>query len=186
MGALTTMGITSLDGYVVDADGSFDWAMPPEDVHAYVNDLQRPVGTYLYGRRMYEVMRYWGSPDLLADDEPVVRDYAQVWQAADKVVWSTTLDAVTTDRTRLERSFDPAAVRALVDASPTDVSIGGPGLAGLALRAGIVDEVGLFVVPVVVGGGTRFLPDGLRLDLDLVDERRFSHGVVHLRYARRA
>ncbi|AEE44624.1 dihydrofolate reductase family protein [Cellulomonas fimi] len=183
---LVSTGITSLDGYVADATGAFDWAMPPEDVHAFVNDLERPVGTYLYGRRMYEVMQFWETAHLLPDAPPVVRDFAEVWQAADKVVFSTTLESVPTARTRVEGSFDPDTVRTLVDAAPTDVSIAGPGLAAHAYHAGLVDEVRLFVVPVVVGGGTRFLPDGLRLDLDLVEERRFSEGFVYLRYARRS
>lgn len=184
--ALLYAGITSLDGYTADATGAFDWARPPDDVHAYVNDLERPVGTYLYGRRMYDVMQFWETAHTLPDAPAVVLDYAAVWQDTDKVVYSTTLDAVSTARTRLERTFDPTEVRALVETAPADVSIGGPTLAAHALRAGLVDEVLLFVVPVAVGGGTRFLPDGLRLDLRLVEERTFSEGVVHLRYARRA
>jgi dihydrofolate reductase len=183
MPQLIYSAIASLDGYVVDSAGAFDWAAPDEEVHAAVNDFERPVGTYLYGRGMYDVMRAWQSADLLDDESAVMRDYAAIWQAADKVVYSTTLDAVTTPRTRLERAFDPVAVRDLVDAAGSDVSVGGPGLASHALRARIVDELSLFLVPVVVGGGTAALPDDVRLDLDLLDERRFTGGVVHVRYA---
>ena len=179
MARLIYSAITSLDGYVVDADGNFDWAAPDEEVHAYVNDQERAVGTYLYGRRMYEVMVAWESMD---DDAPVMRDYAQVWRGADKVVYSSTLDEVRGPRTRLEPAFDPDAVRRLVDESTTDLSIGGPTLAASALRAGLVDELNVYLNPVVVGGGTAWLPDDLRLDLTLVAEHRFAGGVVHLRY----
>ncbi len=171
--------ITSLDGYVADAAGDFDWSAPSPEVHAFVNDLERPVGTYLYGRRMYEVMRVWENP-AVADNEPdVVADFSQLWRKADKVVYSTTLDSVTTERTRLERRFDAEAVRSLGG----DISVGGPTLAAEALRAGIVDELGQFLCPVIVGGGTAFLPDDLRLDLRLLDEHRFRNGVLYLRYA---
>jgi dihydrofolate reductase len=181
MGRLVYSQICSLDGYTADADGKFDWAEPDEEVHAFVNDLERPVGTYLYGRRMYETLAVWQSIGG-ADQPEVVNDYAEIWRAADKVVYSTTLAAVSTPRTRLEREFDPAAVRALTAASERDVSVGGPGLAASAIRAGLVEEFHLFVNPVVVGGGTRALPDGVRLDLGLVDEHRFGNGVVHLHY----
>lgn len=147
-----------------------------------MNDLDRAMGTHLYGRRMYEVMQYWETAGQDPDDHPVARDYAAIWRAADKVVYSRTLDAVTTRRTRLERSFEPEAVRALVESADKDVSVGGPGLASEAFRAGLVDEVLLFAHPVLVGGGTRALPDGVRADLELLDERRFSGGVVHTRY----
>jgi dihydrofolate reductase len=180
MARLLYSAITSLDGYIADADGRFDWAAPGEEVHAFVNDLERPVGTYLYGRRMYDVMRVWETMD---DPEPVMRDYAEIWRAADKVVYSTTLDAPTTARTRVERAFDPEAVRALKAGARRDLSIGGAGLAAHALAAGLVDEVSLFLNPIVVGGGTRALPDGVRLPLELADERRFAGGVVYLRYA---
>jgi dihydrofolate reductase len=180
MGRLIYSAIASLDGYVVDADGSFDWAAPDEEVHAFVNDQEREIGTYLYGRRMYEAMLAWETMD---DEAPVMRDYTQVWQSADKVVYSSTLTGVRSRRTRLERGFEPGAVRRLVDEAGTDVSIGGATLAATALRAGLVDELHLYVNPVVVGGGTSWLPDGVRLDLALVDEHRFSGGVVHLRYA---
>ncbi|WP_315095410.1 dihydrofolate reductase family protein [uncultured Cellulomonas sp.] len=182
MARLVTLAITSLDGYVADADGGFDWAAPAEDLHQYVNDLDRQIGTHLYGRRMYEVMQYWETAGQGADEPAVERDYAAVWQATDKVVYSRTLDAVTTRRTRLERSFEPDAVRALVASADRDVSVGGPGLASVAFRAGLVDEILLFAHPVVVGGGIRALPDGVRADLDLVDERTFSGGVRHARY----
>jgi dihydrofolate reductase len=172
--------LASLDGYIADADGNFGWAAPDEEVHTFVNDLERPVGTYLYGRRMYEVMRFWETAD---DDEPVMRDYAAIWRAADKIVYSRTLDDASTARTRLERDFDPAAVRELKAATTPDISIGGAALAAEALRAGLVDEYHLFAVPAVVGGGTRALPDGVRLDLELLDERRFANGTVYVRYA---
>jgi dihydrofolate reductase len=179
---LVYTAIASLDGYVADADGSFDWAAPDEDVHAFVNDLERPVGTYLYGRRMYEVLSAWEEFPPPDDPSQVMQEFAAIWRAADKVVYSRTLPAVTTARTRLERDFDPAAVRTLKDASDRDLSVGGPGLAAEAFRAGLVDEVGLFLTPVLVGGGTAALPAGVRRDLELLDERRFAGGVVHLRY----
>jgi dihydrofolate reductase len=173
--------ITSLDGYVADADGTFDWAAPDDEVHSFVNDLERQSGTYLYGRRMYEVMQFWESIDPL-DDSPVSRDYAALWQAADKIVFSRTLAAPATERTRIEREFDPAMVQRLKASSPTDISIGGPELAGHAIRAGLVDECRLFLHPVLRGGGNQALPDDVRVRLELLDERRFSSGVVYLRY----
>jgi dihydrofolate reductase len=178
---LVYSAITSLDGCTADRRGEFGWAAPDEEVHAFVNDLLRPVGTHLYGRRMYEVMAFWERPQGEAHD--VTDDFARIWQAAQKVVYSTTLEAPTTARTRLERTFDPAAVRRLVDDAAQDVTIGGPTIAAHALRAGVVDELQQLVTPVVVGGGTRWLPDDLRLDLELVEERRFACGVVFLRYA---
>jgi dihydrofolate reductase len=184
MAKLIYSAITSLDGYVNDEGGGFEWAAPDEQVHAFVNDLERPVGTHLYGRRMYDVMRYWQTPP--ADGSPVAEDYARIWQAADKIVYSTTLEAVDTARTTLERSFDPDAVRQLKATTARDLSVGGPGLAAEALRAGLVDECQVFLNPVIVGGGTHWLPSGLRLDLDLVDEHRFDNGVVYLHYRRRA
>jgi len=181
MAKLIYSAITSLDGYVADADGNFDWSVPDAEVHAFVNDLERHVGTYLYGRRMYEVMVFWETLDTV-DQPPVMRDFAELWRAADKVVYSTTLETVSSARTRIERDFDPAAVRRLKATSERDISVGGPRLAAEALRAGLVDECQLLVSPVVVGGGTAFLPDRLRLNLELLDERRFGNGVVHLRY----
>ena len=148
-------------------------------MHAFVNDLERPIGTSLYGRRMYEVMAAWETLDA---NEPFMRDFAAIWRAADKVVYSTSLEAVSTSRTRLERVFDPAVVRQMKESAARDLSVGGPGLAALAIAAGLVDECHLFVSPVVVGGGTRALPDNVRLELELLDERRFGHGVVYLRY----
>jgi dihydrofolate reductase len=184
--ALIYSAITSLDGYVVDESGSFDWAAPDEQVHAFVNDQERDVGTYLYGRRMYEVMKVWQTMPDGADGHPVTRDYADIWRAADKIVYSRTLEAVDTPRTTLAHELDAEAVRELKAAATSDVSIGGPTLAGEALRAGVVDEICQFLCPVVVGGGRYFLPRGLRADLELCDERRFDAGTVYLRYRVRA
>jgi dihydrofolate reductase len=171
--------IASLDGYTADAEGKFDWAEPDEEVHTFVNELERGIGTYLYGRRMYETMVWWETVPLDGPSEPT-RDFAEIWRAADKVVYSTTLKAASSARTRIEPRFDPEAVSALKQRG--DVSVGGPGLAASAIRAGLVDEYHLFVTPVVVGGGTAVFPDGVRAGLDLVDERRFASGVVYLRY----
>jgi dihydrofolate reductase len=176
--------IASLDGYVADEDGNFDWAAPDEEVHAFVNDLERPVGTYLYGRRMYETMVYWESPPDLARQPPVVRDFAEIWQAADKIVYSSTLQTVAGARTRIERAFEPDAVQQLKAAADCDLTVGGPELAARAIAAGLVDEYQLFLVPVVVGGGKRSLPDDVRVDLELVDVRRFRSGTVYLHYRR--
>jgi dihydrofolate reductase len=173
--------ITSLDGYVADEDGNFDWAAPDEEVHAFVNDLERPIGTYLYGRRMYEVMVYWETADT-ADQPPVFCDFAEIWRTADKIVYSTTLETVASARTRIEPIFDPEAVRRMKAAAERDITVGGPNLAAQAIGAGLVDECHLFVSPIVVGGGTRSLPDGVRAQLELLDERRFGNGVVHVRY----
>ena len=182
MAKLTYSAITSLDGYVADADGRFDWAAPDEEVHAFINDLERPVGTYLYGRRMYEVMVAWETMPESDDQREVSRDYTQIWRAAEKIVYSSSLATVTSARTRLERVFDPEAIRRLKASAGSDLSIGGPGLAAEAIKAGLVDECHLFVNPVVVGGGLRALPDNVRVPLELVDERRFGSGVVHLHY----
>ena len=171
--------IASLDGYTADAEGKFDWAAPDEEVHAFVNDLERGTGTYLYGRRMYEVMHYWETVPL-AGESAASRDFAGIWRAADKIVYSTTLRTVSSARTRIEPRFDTQAVRALKQRG--DVSVGGPGLAAAAIRAGLVDEYQLLVVPVVVGGGTAVFPDGVRAGLVLTEERRFTSGVVYLRY----
>jgi dihydrofolate reductase len=179
MAKLTYSAIASLDGYVADADGNFDWSAPDEEVHAFVNDLERPIGTYLYGRRMYEVLVAW---ETMSDPEPVMRDYAEIWRAADKIVYSTTLEDVASERTRIEREFDPEAVRRLKDEAASDLSVGGPHLAAEALRSGLVDEVNLLLAPVIIGGGNPALPDGVRLQLELLDERRFAGGTVHLRY----
>ena len=176
---LVYAAIASLDGYVADSEGNFDWAAPDEEVHAFVNDLERPIGTYLYGRRMYETMAVWETMD---DPAPIMRDYAQLWRAADKVVYSRTLDAVSSERTRLEREFAPDAVRALVADAERDVGVGGPQLAASALNAGLVDVIQLYLNPIVVGGGSPALPDGVRAQLELLDERRFGNGVVYLHY----
>ena len=169
--------ICSLDGYIEDEDGKFDWARPSDEVHAFVNEQERPIGTYLYGRRMYETMVAWETID---DPDPVMRDYAQIWRAADKVVYSRTLEAVASERTRIEREFDPEVVRAIEG----EVSIGGPELAAQGIATGLVDEIHLYVNPVIVGGGKPALPRGARLDLKLLDEHRFANGTVHLHYAR--
>jgi dihydrofolate reductase len=173
--------IASLDGYIEDEAGKFDWAEPDDEVHTFVNDLARSIGTYLLGRRMYEVLVYWETIGL-DDQPPYVRDFAQIWRAADKVVYSKTLASVSSARTRIEREFDPDAVRRLKASAERDLSVAGPQLAAQAFRAGLVDELHLFVSPIVVGGGKRALPDGVRLELDLVDERRFAGGVAYLRY----
>ena len=182
MAKLIYMAIASLDGYVADRDGKFGWAMPDDEVHAFVNDLERPVGTHLYGRRLYEVMVGWETAHTVPDQPPLMLDFARIWQAAEKVVYSRTLETVSTARTRLERSFDPDAVRQLKAAADRDLSVGGPELAGHAIRAGLVDEFHLLLSPVIVGGGTPALPDDVRVALELVDERRFGNGVVHLHY----
>ena len=182
MPKLIYSAIASLDGYVEDERGKFDWAAPDEEVHAFINDLERPIGTYLYGRRMYETMVYWHTVDTSGDHRAVSRDFAEIWQAADKVVYSRTLDTASSPRTRIERTFDHAAVTELKRASTRDISVGGAGLAGEALAAGLVDECHLFLCPVVVGGGKRALPDDVHLRLELMDEHRFRSGVVHLRY----
>ena len=186
MARLIYSAITSLDGYVADEDGDFDWAAPDEEVHSFVNDLERPVGTYLYGRRMYETMVYWETAHTHADQPPFVQDFTQMWQAADKVVYSTTLETVSSARTRIERDFDPGAVRQMKAAAGRDISVGGPNLAAHAIRAGLVDECHLFLTPIVVGGGTQSLPNDARLKLELLDERRFGNGMVHLHYRMRA
>jgi dihydrofolate reductase len=182
VGKLRYTAITSLDGYTADAQGSFEWAAPDEAVHSFVNDLERDIGTYLYGRRMYEVMQYWETAPTDDGQPPYLADYARIWQATDKIVYSTTLDNVSTARTKLEPSFDPDTVRAMKEENERELSIGGPGLAASALRAGLVDHIGRIVVPAVVGGGTAFLPDGLRLDLELLDEHGFPDGAVYLAY----
>jgi dihydrofolate reductase len=184
VGRLVYAAITSLDLFVNDEHGDFQWAAPDAEVHAFVNDLERPVGTYVYGRRMYEIMRVWETLDL-ADEGPEMADYAAVWKAADKVVFSSSLPEVTTTRTRLERTFDPEQVRALVADAPSDVAIGGPTVAAHAFAAGLVDDVHLFLNPVIIGSGTRALPEGVRTDLELVDEHRFANGVVHLHHRAR-
>jgi dihydrofolate reductase len=185
MAKLIYSAIASLDGYVADEDGNFDWAVPDEEVHAFINDLQRPLGTYLYGRRMYETMLGWETDPTLADQSPPMRDFAQIWQAADKIVYSKTLEAVSTARTRIERDFEPEAVQQMKALAGGDLIVGGPELAAQAFKAGLVDECHLFVTPMVVGGGKRSLPDNVRLKLELLDERRFGSGMVYLYYRTR-
>jgi dihydrofolate reductase len=182
MAKLIYSAITSLDGYIADEDGNFDWAAPDEEVHTFVNDFERPVGTYLYGRRMYEVMVVWETMHTLTDQPPFVQDFAKIWQAADKIVYSKTLETASSARTRVERDFDPEAVRRMKASAERDITVGGPDLAAQAIKAGLVDEWHLFVAPIVVGGGKQSLPNNVRLKLELLDERRFGNGVVHLRY----
>lgn len=174
--------ITSLDGYIADVDGNFDWGTPDEEVFTFVNDLERTIGTYLYGRRMYEVMVYWETFFTTADQSPVERDFAELWQAADKIVYSTTLKSVSSARTRIERDFDPEAVRQWKATAVRDIAVSGPDLAIQAIKAGLVDECHLFLNPIVVGGGKQALPNDVRLKLELLDEHRFGNGVVHLHY----
>jgi dihydrofolate reductase len=185
MGKLIYSTITSLDGYIADEAGNFDWAAPDEAVHAFVNDLERRIGTYLYGRRMYDVMRYWETAPTDGDQPAVVKDYAQIWQAAGKIVYSKTLETASSARTRIERDFDAAAVHQMKATAGRDISVGGPNLAAQAIRGGLVDELHLFLVPIVVGGGKPALPDNVRVKLELLDERRFGSGVVHLHYRTR-
>ncbi len=185
MAKLIYTALTSLDGYVADENGNFDWAEPDEEVHAFVNDLDRPVGTYLLGRRMYEVLVAWETMEL-ADQPPYIRDFAEIWHDTDKVVYSKTMETASSARTRIEPEFDPDAVRRMKATADRDLSVGGPGLAAQAIAAGLVDEFHLYLTPVLVGGGTRSLPDGVRVDLELVDERRFGNGTVHLNFRTRA
>ena len=182
MAKLIYSAIASLDGYVTDANGDFDWAAPDEEVHAFINDLERPIGTYLYGRRMYETMKVWQHPETFSDRGPVVDDFANIWKSAEKIVYSKTLAHVSSDRTRIERELDAEAVRRLKVSAPSDISVGGPELAGQMIRAALVDECQLFLTPIIVGGGTRALPDDARVQLELLEERRFRTGVVYLRY----
>lgn len=186
MAKLIYSAITSLDGYVADRGGNFDWAAPDEEVHAFVNELERPIGTYLYGRRMYEVMLYWETAPTTGPPPAAARDFATIWQTADKVVYSRTRETVSSARTRIERDFDPEAIRQMKAFLRRDISVGGPAIAAQALAAGLVDELHLFVTPVIVGGGARSLPDDVLLRLELLDERRFGNGVVHLHYRTRA
>lgn len=185
MPKLIYSAITSLDGYIADEDGNFDWAAPDEEVHTFVNELERPVGTYLYGRRMYEVMIGWETAHTIADQPPFSQDFANIWQAADKVVYSTTLETIPSARTRIERDFDPEAIRQMKATAGRDMTVGGPNLAAQAFKAGLVDECHLFIAPVIVGGGKQSLPNGVRVQLELLDERRFGNGMVYLRYRAR-
>jgi dihydrofolate reductase len=182
MAKLIYSAIASLDGYVADEEGRFEWAEPDEEVHAFINELERSVGTYLYGRRMYETMAGWETDATLAAQSEPMRDFAQIWQAAEKIVYSRTLETAPTRRTRIERDFDPEAVRRLKASAGRDLTVGGPDLAAHAFRADLVDECHLFVAPIIVGGGKQSLPDDVRLALELLAERRFDGGMVHLRY----
>jgi dihydrofolate reductase len=181
MAKLIYSALTSLDGYLADEEGNFDWAMPDEEVHTFINDLERPVGTHLYGRRMYETMVYWETAHTVAD-HPVEQDFAEIWRAAEKVVYSKTLETVSSARTRIERAFDPDAIRQVKASAERDISVGGPDLAAQAFGAGLVDECHLFLAPIVIGGGKRALPEGVRVVLELLDERRFGNGMVYLHY----
>jgi dihydrofolate reductase len=174
--------IASLDGYIADKEGNFDWAVPDDEVHTFINDLERPVGTYLYGRRMYETMVGWETDPALAAQSPIMRDFVKIWQAADKIVYSKTLDTVSTARTRIERAFDPEAVRRLKERAGHDMTIAGPELAAHAFKAQLVDQLHLFVAPSIVGGGKQSLPNDVRVQLELLDERSFGNGMVYLRY----
>jgi dihydrofolate reductase len=182
MAKLIYSAITSIDGYTEDAAGKFDWAAPSDEVHAFVNDLERPIGTYLYGRRMYETMVFWETADAEGDQRAVIRDYARIWQAAEKIVFSRTLPEASSARTWIERKFDADTVRQLKRCASSDISVGGPELAAQAIAAGLVDEYHVFVVPVAVGAGKRALPPDGGLRLELLGERRFSSGVIHLHY----
>jgi dihydrofolate reductase len=183
VGNLIYSAIASLDGYIEDADGRFDWAAPSDEVHTFVNELERPIGIYLYGRRMYETMVFWEDPPELAERPTAVQDFAQIWQAADKIVYSKTLETVRSARTRIEREFDADAVRELKATATGDLTVGGAVLAARAIAAGLVDQYQFFVVPILVGGGKRALPNNrLRLNLELMEERRFRNGTVYLHY----
>jgi dihydrofolate reductase len=182
MAKLIYAAISSLDGYVADSDGNFEWSMPDEEVHRFVNGLERDIGIYLYGRRMYEVMRYWETAPTGNGEPSAEQEFAKTWQAADKIVYSRTLDKVATASTRLEHAFDVQAIQQLKATATRDIAVSGPTLAGQALSNGLVDECHLFLSPIVVGGGTPALPDNVRLQLELLDERRFGNGVVYLRY----
>jgi len=182
MAKLIFLMITSLDGYIEDEDGKFDWGRPDDEVCSFVNDLVRPVGTHLYGRLMYETMVYWETVQPLADDPPVVRDFTELWQAADKIVYSNSLETVSSAKTRIERTFDPREIREMKSSQERDITVSGPNLAAQAFKAGLVDECQLFLTPIVLGGGKPSLPANVRLDLELLSERRFRSGVVFLHY----
>ena len=185
MAHLIYSAISSLDGYIEDVDGNFDWAMPDEEVHRFINNLERATSTYLLGRRMYETMMVWETDPNLAADSPLMRDFAEVWQAANKIVYSKTLETVSTRKTQIERNFNPEAIRQLKEAVEHDILIGGPELAAHAFRAGLIDECHLFLIPILVGGGKSALPDNVRMELELLAERRFRNGTVYLRYQTR-
>lgn len=185
MAKLIYSAITSLDGYVADEQGEFGWSMPDEEVHAFVNDLERSAGTYLYGRRMYEVMKVWETDDFLVGQPPCIHDYAEIWRAADKIVYSRSLEEISTSRTKLERAFDPDTVRQLKETSEREISIGGSDLAAQAIEADLVDEICLLLTPIAVGAGKPALPIHNHLPLQLLDHRSFGNGTVYLRYTLR-
>lgn len=185
MAKLIYSATASLDGYVADEAGNFDWAVPDEAVHSFINDLERTIGTYLYGRGMYDVMAAWETLDTGPGQPLYIQDFAKIWKAADKIVYSRTLKEVSTPKTRIERRFVPEAVRELKEHAASDISIGGPSLTAQAIKAGLVDEYQLFVTPIVVGRGKHFLPTDAHVDLELLDERSFSNGMVYLRYRSR-
>jgi dihydrofolate reductase len=179
---LVYAAISSLDGYTADENGNFEWSAPDPEVHGFINDLERGLGTHLYGRRMYETMVWWETFEAAEGVPPEYQEYAEIWRAADKVVYSRTLEVVSSARTRIERSFEPASVRQMKEAARSDLSVGGPELAGQMITAGLVDEIHFFLTPVIVGGGTRALPDRFRSPLALLNVDRFTNGVVHLHY----
>jgi dihydrofolate reductase len=182
MARLIYSAISSLDGYIEDMDGNFDWAAPNEEAHGFINNLERTAGTHLYGRRMYETLRVWETDPNLAADSPLTRDFAEIWQAADKIVYSKTLEKVSTSKTELKRNFDPHAIQQLKQAVEHDILIGGPELAAHAFQSGLIDECHLFLAPIIVGGGKPSLPANVRLAFELLEERRFGNGMVYLRY----
>ncbi len=182
MAHLIYIANASLDGYTEDRSGNFNFSAPSDEVFKFITDLIRPVNTHLYGRRMYETMRVWETDPSLAAQSSLMRDFAEVWQAAGKTVYSRTLETVSTRKTQLEHNFDPQAIRQLKETAGQDLIIGGPELAAQAFRAGLVDEYDLFLHPIIVGGGKRSLPENVRLELELLEERRFGNGVVFLRY----
>jgi len=177
--------IASVDGYIADEEGKFEWAAPDEEVHAFINDRARPIGTYLLGRRMYDVLAYWDDPPGLDEEPAVVQEFTEIWRAADKIVYSTTLETPRTARTRIERTFEPEAIRQLKAESDRDLAVGGPDLAAEAIRAGLVDDYQLLVAPLIVGAGKRALPHDALINLELVEERRFGSGTVFLHYRSR-
>jgi len=183
LGELIYFVISSLDGYIEDKSGKFDWAEPEEEVHRFVNDLERQAGTYLYGRRMYETMRAWETDPTLAAASPLMQDFATIWKAADKIVFSSSLEKASTSRTRIERRFHPELIRQLKANVRHEILIGGPELAGHAFKAGLVDKCHLFLFPIIVGGGKKGLPDDVRLRLKLEDQRRFGNGTIFLSYS---
>jgi len=182
MAKLIYTAITSVDGYIEDENGNFEWGIPNEQVHCFINNLERSIGLYLYGRRMYEVMDAWEKASTFSDQPPFIQEFAYIWQAADKIVFSKTMNAVSSARTRIERDFVPDAIREMKLQAAKEISVGGPELASHAFIAGLVDECHIFLAPIVVGGGKRFLPDTLHLKLELLDENCFNNGMVHLHY----